>query len=92
MHLNYPKTIDEWWDNCEKSWKLLKPILIKYGGYTEQELEKMKADKDPKLSLYYQTAWFKLPDIPAIHSIPGFSILCDLCSESHVLYTKEETE
>lgn len=32
---------------------------------------------------HLQLTWDRLPDRPWIHQIPGFGVLCDLCSDFH---------
>jgi len=34
--------------------------------------------------------WFGMPESTAIHAEPGFSVLCDLCSEAYVLEESDE--
>ena len=56
------------------------------------EITKVKANRNTILATYFQLTWDAAPDQPHIHGIPGWSLLCDLCSESHVLFTKEENQ
>jgi len=43
-------------------------------------LAKKEGDHETLWSLLQQT-WFGLPESESVHSIPGFGVLCDLCSE-----------
>lgn len=52
-------------------------------------IEKNKKEKSAKLFKYLQGAWETAPDDPSIHKIPGWDILCDLCSEVDVLENGE---
>lgn len=47
-------------------------------------ITKLKEEEDERLLHYLHEAWWKAPDKPTIHQIPGWGILCDLCSESWV--------
>lgn len=81
----YPTTKEEYWSTVETYWKPLKNILDMYVSDNET-LEKLLKEKDAKLNDYFQIAWFYAPDNGKIHLIPAWHILCDLCSESYLLY------
>jgi len=101
---NYPKTKDEWWILVDQNWPDLLGILNRFIGMTDnedingnitecqrsEEIARMKQKRDSRLVRYFNGAWLNAPDIPEIHEIPGWSLLCDLCSEEYVLYKKEE--
>lgn len=44
------------------------------------------AARDPDLAALLSGAWWGLPESAEVRSLPGFMLLCDLCSEAHVLY------
>lgn len=50
-----------------------------------QLAESQMLQHDPKLADTLSETWFGLPESVEVHSLNGFDILCDLCSESHVL-------
>ena len=51
------------------------------------DILRAKKNKDGhKLCRYFNGAWNEAPDDPSIHNILGWDLLCDLCSEEHVLY------
>lgn len=49
-----------------------------------------KDHRNPALARYFQATWMTAPDDPEIHHIPGWGVLCDLCSEEYVLYDEEK--
>lgn len=50
-----------------------------------EEMTYLKENKDPKLEIYFSAIW-NLATEKYAYSKPGWSQLCDLCSESYVLY------
>jgi hypothetical protein len=68
-----------WW-NPE-----LKNICLKY-NVSIQDVEYWYNNKDyEKVSKLLNNVWNNAPDSPIIHLIPGWGILCELCSERGVL-------
>ena len=54
-------------------------------------VESAKRDRDPEpLLRVLNAAWHVAPDEPWIHSIPGWGVLCDLCSEDWVFVGEKE--
>lgn len=51
-----------------------------------QHVDRLQREKNSHLARYFFAAWDSAPDSPEIHVIPGWAVLCDLCSEEHVLY------
>lgn len=64
--------------------------LIKDGQTIRQFFDEAltNSDHEGMHGLMYRF-WAALPDSPDIQSIPGFHILCDLCSEDWVFYEEE---
>lgn len=99
-----PTTAEEWWKNVEEHWVHIEGILWRFlplwdrkdldGHFEEKPLcdkiKRLKSEKNRDLASYFQAAWGEAPDNQSIHEIPGWFILCDLCSEEHVLYDAEE--
>jgi len=97
---NYPKTKDEWWNLVYENWPDLLGILNLYVGMNDnedingnitlckrsEEVERMRHSKDVRLASYFTRAWGNAPDKSFIHNIPGWNLLCDLCSEDYVLF------
>lgn len=82
-----PTTKEEYWSTVETYWKPLKAIIIPYVEDANDEiLDKLLQERNTKLGSYFQIAWFYAPDNGNIHLIPAWHILCDLCSESTLLY------
>lgn len=103
--MNYPKTKEEWWKSVNDNWPNLLNILQQFIGTDDYEdvngkltdkprsieIATMISNKDPKLAKYFHAAWWNAPDNPSIRYIPSWHILCDLCSEEHVLYDEHES-
>lgn len=47
-------------------------------------------DRDPQLALILNETWFGAPESTDVFHVPGFGVLCDLCSESYVLHEEDE--
>lgn len=50
------------------------------------DYEKLKNDRDPGLANVLESTYWGIPESTDCWNYPGFGILCDLCSESYVLY------
>lgn len=51
----------------------------------QEDLERSKGNEDwERLRMYFGAWWMMAPDKPEIHEIPGWGVLCDLCSEDWV--------
>ncbi|MBU2177604.1 MAG: hypothetical protein KJ556_21135 [Gammaproteobacteria bacterium] len=81
----YPKNKKEWWDNVDSRWHDLDNIIMRFIPNAAVEAATFKQNHDERLADIFQTAWSKAPDASWIHSIPGWGVLCDLCSERFVL-------
>ena len=100
----YPKTKEQWWENVDDCWIHLIKILERYIGMQDMEdvrgnlttepryieILRMKKERNPELVRYFNGAWWNAPGSPSIHQIPGWGVLCDLCSEEHVLYEEKK--
>jgi len=96
---NWPKNKKQWWNLVDENWPDLLGILNRFIGMTDhadindnitqcqrsEEVARMKQEKNPRLADYFSAAWYNAPDNPCIHDIPGWALLCDLCSEVEVL-------
>lgn len=71
-----------------KSLRKEKPVWHDKGSF-EQYLDELKKDQNPELDKILQASWFGMPESSDVRSLPCFFEFCDLCSESHVLYTEE---
>ena len=102
--MTYPKTKDEWWKLVDDNWPRLLGLMNNWLGMTDnedidgnitecqrsEEIANMKQDKDPRLASYFYGVWSNAPDVPGLDEITGWSLLCDLCSENHLLETRKE--
>ena len=83
--MNYPKTKQEWWHNAE----LLAFEFVNIFNAFNPKAAALYAEKvrtqDPTLVDDFDVAWATAPDSPGLHEIPGWSEMCDMCSESHLL-------
>lgn len=93
MSYSYPKNEEEYWNIVDSHWDKLYDILACF--LPRERLataDNLRLSKDPKIARLFNEAWFNAPDSPSIHSIPAWHVLCDLCSESHVLHEDEEED
>ena len=88
-------TKEQWWNAVDRNWVNLSNILQQFLPMSEavdyqnqpanqpmrKTVEDMKMWRDPTLVRYFNEAWWRAPDDPSIHNIPGWGLLCDLCSE-----------
>ena len=73
---------EEWWFLVDHHWNDLHSIINRFAGSYSAGALKAKADRNKhKLYSIFNEAWFDAPDSPTLHSIPGWGIMCDLCSE-----------
>lgn len=75
--------ISEWWEAVDKHWGNLGKMMGDYLNNAELDLvEQAKLNKNgPVMHKFLNETWWRLPDKPWIRKIPGFFVLCDLCSE-----------
>ena len=87
----YATNKNEYWQIVDANWADLYNILATY--LPKEELSKadnLRLNKDRELVDLFDDAWFAAPDHKSIHDIPGWHVLCNLCSEAHVLYEDGE--
>jgi hypothetical protein len=62
---------------------MLSDIVSRFAPTRVKEFETKLAEKDIRgcVSVLHD-AWFNAPDQPWIRSIPGWMVLCDLCSDA----------
>ena len=91
----------DWWNLCKSEWPKLVNILeqlLPMGENTDPVRDTLFTDKplrdivrelfeseDRGLVDYFQEAWWRALDSSSIHNIPGWHVLCDLCSECCIL-------
>lgn len=60
------------------------------GEFTElADYEKMKEERDTKLANVLDETYWGIPESTDAWCFTGFGLLCDLCSESYVLWEEE---
>jgi hypothetical protein len=100
---HYPRNKEEWGKNVETWWPELLALIGNYGPNLGKpidplaslqpaavRLEEMKRAKDMELASILERTWAAAPDHGSIHANKGWDVLCDLCSESYVLYDEPE--
>lgn len=91
MIYNTPTSYDEYWFTVDAYWDQLYAILVKFLPTEKLEhADAYRLNKDSEILSLFNDAWFNAPDNRSIHSIPGWHILCDLCSESYLLEVELE--
>ena len=92
---SYPKTKEEYWSIVNEYWPELLQLILTYAPATLDELigdkkavvaTRLKEEQSLDLCQMFDQAWANAPDSGHIHSLPAWHILCDLCSESYLLY------
>ncbi len=87
----YPCTALEWWSNVNTNWKDLWNMGRVYlDAPTAMQMDLFRIGRNNKLSDVLRQLWYTLPDSPRARTLPGFGVLCDLCSERHVLENNEK--
>lgn len=87
----YATNKNEYWLIVDAHWADLYNILTMYLPKEElSKADKLRLNKDRELVELFENAFFNAPDHAHIHSIPGWHILCDLCSEAHVLWEDKD--
>lgn len=93
-----PNNADEYWQVVDKYWPLILDIVLRFcsdnifsvdskyfGKKLAVVLTSMKLNRDTEICNFFDQAWYNAPDTGHIHLIPGWEILCDLCSESYLV-------
>jgi hypothetical protein len=101
---SYPANKQEWWATVDEYWAELFEIINRYAPShidfpdefpaglpidTGVCVTKLKQEQNSELANILERTWGSAPDEGSIHLNPAWDVLCDLCSESYVLF--EET-
>ena len=87
---SYPTNKEEYWHIVDQHWPDLINIIFMYAPEMVNAAEKARLEQDAwVITDAFNMAWGNAPDSPHIHYIPSWHILCDLCSESYVLFDEE---
>ena len=86
-----PETREEYFSLADKYRNELYHIIVDFSGRDNADEFILFLDEQSNsiASILHQT-WADAPDKPWIHSIPGWHVLCDLCSEDYVLDESQE--
>ena len=57
-----------------------------YSSDKVEDASNYRLNQDPKIADIFEQAWGAAPDSSSIHHIPSWGVLCNLCSEAHVLF------
>lgn len=91
MTYEYPKTTEEYWNIVDTYWDKLYNILVRFLPKEKlAQADHLRLVKDPQLISLFNDSWWNAPDSLSIHSIPGWEVLCDLCSESYLVHEESE--
>lgn len=96
---HWPRDEAEWWHNVDEWWADLLNIAATTGCALEAPLdalkdsrsavvtlEEMRRKRDTELAHFFSHVWGAAPDHGRVHGWEGWDVLCDLCSESGVLF------
>jgi hypothetical protein len=87
---DYPTNKEEYWIFVDRHWEDLYDIIYRFAPELCKDADNYRLNQDAKLAGIFQTAWANAPDSPSIHYLPSWNVLCDLCSESYVLFDYDE--
>ncbi len=100
----YPTTYNEYWNTVDEYWPQLLNLFARFLPthlpkeensweieYTHIIAEMYRRNKNPKILNLFNRTWSSAPDDGHIHLLGGWSVLCDLCSESYLLDTQIES-
>jgi hypothetical protein len=83
-------TAETWWGLVDGNWDDLFVLLERFVPQLDRYgTQKLKATRDPGLAKLFHDAWWKAPDQEWIRALPGWFVLCDLCTDSHALVKRD---
>lgn len=98
-----PTTADEYWVAAAQFERQLIQIISRFvgdqvrsfqdlidGKSVDMVISDLIKNKDKRLIELFNSAWAAAPDSGEIHLIPGWHVLCDLCSESYLVLPEQE--
>lgn len=87
VYKGYPKTKEEWIQTLEAWWKPELVDIINSNLPHLVSMSEISLNKKDYIQIYLilNNVWCSAPDNIDIHAIPGWNVLCDLCSEAYLL-------
>ena len=91
------QTEKDWWNVLNENIVDIKALFLMFlppsRRHKASERDFALSEKDYKVILSdLNEVWSRAPDKPHIHSIPGWAVLCDLCSENWVFSDLEKKD
>lgn len=81
------ETQEDWWDAVERLLGNPEALFWISQYISPSNLEEAHRTSDhAKVTKLLNAVWWRLPDIPEIHRLPCFYLLCDICSEAEVVH------
>lgn len=94
------RSVPKYWDgkdfpitarNAESAClRVREEISREFDGDVGERFDALLKGREAKLAVLLNETWFGIPESVSAHSIPGFGVLCDLCSEAGVLFAGDE--
>ena len=86
-----PRNREEYFSLAEQYRDYLSDIIAEFSGRDNAEKFLLFLnERSNSIASVLPRVWSDAPDRPWLHSIPGWDVLCDLCSEDYVLYEDGE--
>ena len=86
-----PRNREEYFSLAEQYRDDLSDIIAEFSGRDNAEKFLLFLnERSNSIASVLPRVWSDAPDRLWIHSIPGWDVLCDLCSEDYVLYEDGE--
>lgn len=74
--------METWWKLIRENWTNLTEIVAEFCPSLLSEMIEVEEKEDyERMNYILNEAWWCAPDDPRIRRIPGWGVLCDLCSE-----------
>lgn len=71
------------WKTLEDNAIPIRKIVERFSPFNIGKFDTALKDRNKRVMLrILNDAWWNVPSKPEIHQIPGWSVLCDLCSEN----------
>lgn len=88
-YCNTIKSKEDWWNLVEQYKEELYVLVTNFTDRGEDFTSGIEAKDWMGVWASLSDAWFKAPDTRSLHSLNGWGLLCDLCSENWVFQGEE---